>query len=60
MVEALVQAGLSGSFAAQYVEMTRAFNEGRIRPRRGRTPENATPTPFEEFAGELARVYHAA
>ena len=57
---ALVQAGLSESFAGLYVEMTRAFNEGTVKPREGRTPENTTPTRFEDFAGELARAYAAA
>ena len=51
---ALVQAGLSESFASLYVEMTRAFNEGTVKPRNGRTPENTTPTRFEDFASELA------
>ena len=60
MATALVQAGLSGSFADRYVEMTRAFNEGIVGPRAGRGPENTTPTRFEEFAGELARAYRAA
>jgi len=55
---ALVQAGMSESFARLYVEMTRAFNERIIRPRR--TPENTTTTRFEDFAGELARAYAAA
>ena len=58
--QALVQAGLSASFAGLYVEMTRAFNEGTVRPREGRTPENTTPTRFEDFADELARAYQAA
>jgi hypothetical protein len=52
-----VQAGLSESFARLYVEMTRAFNERTIKPRR--TPENTTPTRFEDFADELARAYQA-
>ena len=60
MAKALVQAGLSESFAGLYVEMTRAFNEGKVKPREGRTPENTTPTRFEDFAGELARAYQAA
>jgi uncharacterized protein YbjT (DUF2867 family) len=59
MVDALVGAGLSPSFATQYVEMTRAFNEGRVQPLRGRTPENTTSTTFEAFAGELARAWEA-
>ena len=57
---ALVQAGLPESFAGLYVEMTRAFNEGKVKPREGRTLENTTPTRFEDFAGELARAYQAA
>lgn len=57
MADSLVQAGLSKSFARQYVDMTRAFNEGRVKPLKGRTPENTTPTPFETFADELARDY---
>ena len=56
--KALVAAGLSESFANLYVEMTRAFNEGRVKPRR--TPENTTPTRFEDFAGELVSAYEAA
>jgi uncharacterized protein YbjT (DUF2867 family) len=57
---ALVQAGMSESFANLYVEMTRAFNEQRIKPSNGRTSENTTPTRFEDFAGELAHAYGAA
>jgi len=56
--QALVQAGVSKSFAGLYVEMTRAFNEGKVRA--SRTPHNTTPSPFEEFAAELARAYEAA
>ena len=56
--KALAQAGLSESFAGLYVEMTRAFNEGKIKP--WRNPENTTPTRFEDFVGELARAYEAA
>lgn len=54
---ALVQAGMSESFVGLYVDMTRGFNEGKVNPRR--TPENTTPTRFEEFAGELTRAYEA-
>jgi uncharacterized protein YbjT (DUF2867 family) len=52
---ATVQAGLSESFANLYVEMTRGFNEGTIKP--ARTRENTTPTRFEDFADEPARAY---
>jgi uncharacterized protein YbjT (DUF2867 family) len=57
MAQALTEAGLSDSFARLYVEMTRAFNEGRVQPRNGRTPENTTPTRFEDFAEELAQAF---
>lgn len=57
MGEALVGAGLSPSFVALYLEMTRAFNEERIGPREGRTPANTTPTRFEDFVPELAAAY---
>ncbi|HET6889310.1 MAG TPA: NmrA family NAD(P)-binding protein [Candidatus Udaeobacter sp.] len=45
--KALVQAGLSESFARLYVEMTRAFNDGTIKPVRRR--ENTTLTGFEDL-----------
>jgi uncharacterized protein YbjT (DUF2867 family) len=57
MGAALVGAGLSPSFVALYLEMTRAFNEQRIGPREGRTPANTTPTRFEDFVPELAPFY---
>ncbi|GEN12796.1 Uncharacterized conserved protein YbjT, contains NAD(P)-binding and DUF2867 domains [Myxococcus fulvus] len=53
MQQALMQAGISETFAGLYVEMTRAFNEGRIQPRAGRTPDNTTPTRFEDFVATL-------
>jgi uncharacterized protein YbjT (DUF2867 family) len=59
MAMTLVQAGLSENFAHLYVEMTRAFNEGKVKPRQGRNHENTTPTRFEDFAGELALAYEA-
>lgn len=60
MVEALVQAGMSESFADLYVEMTRAFNEEKIQPLEGRNPRNTTPTRFEDFVDELADAYKGA
>ena len=53
-----MQAGLSESFARLYVEMTRGFNEGSIKPQ-SRTAQNTTPTRFEDFASELAGAYAA-
>ncbi len=51
---------MSESFANLYVEMTHAFNEELIKPSNGRTPENTTPTRFEDFVGELAQAYQAS
>ncbi len=59
MIDALVQAGLSESFARLYVEMTRAINEQKLKPLAGRTEENTTPTRFEDFVDELVQAYHA-
>lgn len=52
---ALVNAGLSESFATLYSDMTRAFNEGIVKP--SRNHENTTATRFEDFAKELAHAY---
>jgi uncharacterized protein YbjT (DUF2867 family) len=60
MAAVLAQAGLSESFAEQYVGMTRAFNEATVQPRHGRTPENTTPTTFEAFADEFASAWRAS
>jgi uncharacterized protein YbjT (DUF2867 family) len=57
---ALVQIGLSQNVAALYVEMAKAFNEGRVQSRERWRPENTTPTSFESFAEELARAYQSA
>ena len=57
---ALVQMGMSQNVAALYVEMTKAFNEHRVKSREGRRPDSTTPTRFEDFAEELARAYQAA
>ena len=58
-VEALTRFGFSKDIAALEVEVARAANEGRIKPREGRNPENTTPTRFEDFADELARAYRS-
>jgi nucleoside-diphosphate-sugar epimerase len=56
----LVQMGMSQNIAGLYVEMTRAFNQSKVKSREGRRPENRTPTRFEDFAEELARAYQTA
>lgn len=59
MMSAMVTSGLSQSFAALYVEMTRAINAQQLQPQNGRSLANRTPTRFEEFVDELARTYQA-
>lgn len=56
---ALVQAGLSKDLAAQYAEMSRGLNEGKIRTTQGRSPQTTGPTTFEAFAPALAAAYAA-
>lgn len=59
LVGALVAAGVSDNVATLTVGLSRGINEGRVRSLEGRRPDNTTPTRFEDFAGELARAYHA-
>jgi uncharacterized protein YbjT (DUF2867 family) len=54
----MIQAGLSPSVAKQYVEMTRAENEGLIKPIPN-TKENTMPTTLEQFASIFAEAYKA-
>jgi uncharacterized protein YbjT (DUF2867 family) len=56
----LVQMGISPDVARLYTEMARAINDGRVKSREGRRPENTTPTRFEDFVETLARAYQAA
>jgi uncharacterized protein YbjT (DUF2867 family) len=48
----LIAGGLSPDVSRLYVEMSKAFNEGRIKYE-PRSPENTTPTSFEEFCDEV-------
>jgi uncharacterized protein YbjT (DUF2867 family) len=57
LTASLVQMGISPDVARLYAEMARAVNEGRVRSREGRRPENTTPTRFEDFVETLAREY---
>lgn len=51
----LVDAGFSEDAARLHVELAGALSDGTIRAREERSPDNTTPTTFEEFAGGLAR-----
>lgn len=57
---ALAQAGLSRNMADLYAEMAKAFNEGLVVSREGRTAANTTPTTFEQFAREVIVPAYAA
>ncbi len=60
MAGILTQAGLAEDAARLQVEMTQAFNEGRVVSSEGRSADNTTPTRFEDFAVDLAAAYRAA
>jgi len=48
-----VSAGMSPDVSKRYVEMTKAFNDGRIAVTQKRTLQNTTPTSLELFCDEL-------
>ncbi len=53
--------GMSEGAAGAMLEMSRAFNAGKIRPAAERTAESTTPTTLEEFARTVfVRAYKAA
>ena len=59
-LDAMVSGGLSKSLATLYVEMSKAFNEGLVKPVAGRNTRNTTPTRFEDFASTaLVPAYRA-
>ena len=59
-LDAMVGGGLSKSMATLYVEMSKAFNEGLVKPVAGRNASNTTPTRFEDFATTaLAPAYRS-
>ncbi len=58
--KAMLAAGMSDSVVDSYIEMERAFNEGRIRPTEARSAANTTPTTLEEFASSVFAPAFAA
>jgi uncharacterized protein YbjT (DUF2867 family) len=57
-LKGMIGAGLSQSMAENYVEMSKAFNEGLL-GKVARTAANTTPTSIEEFSKEFARAYQS-
>jgi uncharacterized protein YbjT (DUF2867 family) len=53
----LISAGVSANVCNQMIELIKSMNEGVIGQHSPRTPENTTPTSFEEFADQFAKAY---
>jgi hypothetical protein len=49
----LVGAGLPQEMAALYMEMSKGFNDGHVKPTQPRTPASTTPTSIERWAAEV-------
>jgi len=49
----MVQAGLQEEMADLYVDMSRGFNDGIVKPTQPRSKETTTPTTIEAFAAEV-------
>src|ERR1700682_549099 len=57
--QVLTQMGVPPKGAALYIEMYKAINAGVLIPQEPRSPENTTPTSFEEFVQDVfAPAYH--
>jgi uncharacterized protein YbjT (DUF2867 family) len=57
--QVLVQGGFSPKKAAVYIEMFKAINEGILAAQEPRSPENSTPTSFENFVQDVfVAAYH--
>src|ERR1700722_11929840 len=58
--QALTQMGVPPKTAALYIELYKAINAGVLAAQEPRSPENTTPTSFEEFVQDVfAPAYHA-
>ncbi len=49
----MVQAGLPEEMAALYMDMSKGFNEGKVKPTQPRSPASTTPTSIERWAAEV-------
>ncbi len=50
---AMVEMGMSKEFATSLLEMTAALNSGKMHALEPRTPQNTTPTTYENFVNEI-------
>jgi uncharacterized protein YbjT (DUF2867 family) len=51
--QVLTQMGIPPETAAEYIEMYKAINAGVVAAQEPRSPENTTPTSFEQFVQEV-------
>ncbi|HTC61805.1 MAG TPA: NmrA family NAD(P)-binding protein [Candidatus Saccharimonadales bacterium] len=59
VLQVLMQMGVPPKGAALYIEMYKAINAGILIPQEPRSPENTTPTSFEQFVqGVFEPAYH--
>jgi uncharacterized protein YbjT (DUF2867 family) len=57
--QVLEQMGMTPKKAAVYIEMFKAINTGVLVPQEPRSPQNSTPTSFEQFVQDVfAPAYH--
>ena len=57
--QVLTQKGILPKGAAMYIEMYKAVNAGVLVPQEPRSPENTTPTSFENFIRDVFEpAYH--
>jgi uncharacterized protein YbjT (DUF2867 family) len=57
--QALTQIGIPPKTAAVYIEMYQAVNEGVLAPQEPRSPQNSSPTSFENFVQDIfTAAYH--
>jgi uncharacterized protein YbjT (DUF2867 family) len=57
--QALTQMGVPPKGAALYIEMYKAINAGVLIPQEPRSPDNTTPTSFQQFVQDVfAPAYH--
>lgn len=56
MSAALMDAGFSPDAVRMHLEMSHAFNDGRVKAREPRLPRDSTPTRFEAYAEQLAQA----
>ena len=57
--QVLTQMGIPPKTAGEYIEMYKAINAGVVAPQEPRSPENSTPTSFEQFVQDVfAAAYH--